>query len=92
MLIRSQQKKQICNLDTAHSLWIHEQNGKFNIMMSFNNDSDYGMGTYFTETKAIKVLDMIQSCYTAFENRTTGSYDYTDCCVFQMPSDEEVEE
>ena len=86
MLIRSQQKKQTCNLDTSHSLWIHEQYGKFNIMMSFNNDADYGMGEYSTEAKAIKVLDMIQGAYARFCSGNT----YSDA-VYQMPADEEVE-
>jgi hypothetical protein len=84
MLIRSQQKKQICNFDTSHSLWIHEQGGKFNIMMSFNNDADYGMGAYTTEAKAVKVLDMIQRVYDS----SSVNHGVT---VFQMPSDEEVE-
>ena len=89
MLIRSQDKKTLINIDNISSIKVN-QNNQIVLWHSFNNASDC-ICSYSSETKAIKVLDMIQSCYTAFENRTTGSYDYTDCCVFQMPSDEEVE-
>jgi hypothetical protein len=89
MLIRSQDKKSLINMDNVTDLSVVSGS---EIIACYTTDQGYQrIGKYSDETKAIKVLDMIQSCYTAFENRTTGSYDYTDCCVFQMPSDEEVE-
>lgn len=56
--------------------------------------SDFDLGEYSSEAKAIKVLDMIQSEYIR-HRKCNGSNTitwFTPPKVFQMPQDSEVEE
>lgn len=92
MIIRSQDKKRIANIDTCNLIAIVGSQGE-----SQNITVD-GMvvATYSTEEKAIKVLDMI----CAFENGKEEDllypmeYDYLNSFraknVFIMPQDSEV--
>ena len=49
------------------------------------------IGTYSTEEKAIKVLDMIQSAYgKSFEEERNNYIGHRYNVVFQMPQDSEV--
>lgn len=88
MIIRSQDKTKIINFNTTceiykqgFEIWLNTYNGISKI------------GTYSTEEKAIKVLDMICEHATELHFSTI----VPDGCgeiygnVFQMPSDEEVE-
>lgn len=77
MIIRSQDKKRIANISTCNLI---------DIIDSCKNTKHItadGMilGTYSTEEKAIKVLDMIQEQY---------QLSIHNCNVFQMPQDSEV--
>ena len=63
--------------------------------------SDFDLGEYFTEEKAIKVLDMIQNAYEmspycdrAFDQSANvmRPYIFVNNMVFQIPQDAEVEE
>lgn len=87
MIIRSQDKKSITtdlNLCIYEDDWTH----KFEI----TNNIGMELGTYSTEEKAIKVLDMICAEYQyAEECKHTGVGSAPPEFVFQMPSDEEVE-
>ena len=77
MLIRSQDKRRIVNVNNCNLIaTMISCETKHNITVD-------GMviGTYSTEEKAIKVLDMIQNNFE----------DYIKNVVFQMPQDEEVE-
>ena len=61
MLIRSQDKRNLCNLNSVQ--WITaDENG--NISLSIIGIENYvSIGMYSTKEKAIKVLDMIQNAY-----------------------------
>lgn len=75
MLIRSQNKKCIINLNNVDTLEYRE-----NKIVYYNGGEETKgtLGTYSTEEKAIKVLDMIQKSY---ERRWE---------IFEMPRDSEV--
>lgn len=84
MIIRSQDKKKIFNLEQIRKIDC--------ITNSVMADDISVMGTYSTEEKAIKVLDMICAEYQyAEECKHTGVGSAPPEFVFQMPSDEEVE-
>lgn len=91
MIIRSQDKKSIVNMDNIDTIDIRE-----NLIRAFNGGNDMGIniGKYSTEEKAIKVLDMICEKYTEpivranYTNEESLIYANS---VFWMPSDKEVE-
>lgn len=105
MLIRSQDKKELHNLDEIKMIKVVSlSNGH---LVEVN--SQHTIGTYSTEEKAIKVLDMIQDAYghcvagNIFMNgridrvneMTNEAAEYCvrehiDMQVFQMPQDSEV--
>ena len=58
MLIRSQDKKNLVNINTINGLGIGEY-GTYNIYALINS-GQYLLGKYSTEEKAIRVLDMIE--------------------------------
>lgn len=78
MIIRSQDKKRIANIGTCSLIAIIGSCGN-----TCNVTVD-GMvvGTYSTEEKAIKVLDMIEDAYRNIA--------FTDGNIFRMPQDSEV--
>lgn len=98
MIIRSQDKKSIVNMDNIDTIDIRE-----NLIRAFNGGNDMGIniGKYSTEEKAIKVLNMIQEEYGKHYYGQGGQMATADIYiqpfafippkVFQMPSDEEVE-
>ena len=87
MLIRSQDKKILANLNNLSSIFIEESKEKYIVSLSVRK-----LGAYSTEEKAIKVLDMIEKFhenieYTKFMGcgrEEIASY------IFQMPQDDEV--
>ena len=89
MLIRSQDKKTIVNLDN-----ICEIASVSREIYSFCGRNHTQIGAYSTEEKAINVLDMIQEKYETYigiENGFDGVIGYYDMPkVFQMPQDSEV--
>lgn len=99
MIIRSQNKKAIRNFNLISDLVISkDEKGGWEIIACYPYfaQSDCGfavIGTYSTEEKAIKVLDMI--CNFAdekhYEKVVTEKCGCIGGVVFDMPSDEEVE-
>lgn len=75
MLIRSQDKETLVNIETSIVLYISGTIGK---KYPISTSNGYAIGFYSTKEKAIKVLDMIQEAYV------NGHVDY------QIPTDSEV--
>jgi hypothetical protein len=93
MLIRSQDRKSLYNINTNRGLWISQRSKGFVIVADGFGD----MGTYSTEAKAIKVLDMIQMANFRVEKMKmiySHSGHLSNSCIqdftFQMPQDKEV--
>lgn len=88
MIIRSQDRKSIFNLESIKSIkagvlfksWDGES-------CDISIDTEV-VGTYSTEEKAIKVLDMIEKQYASYSCRYRR--DCSSYAVFQMPQDSEV--
>ena len=82
MIIRSQNREVIINFDRVDTVCLGGIEGKS--VITFTNAQVVTLGTYSTEEKAIKVLDMIcNSC------RNTAFIDEVSV-VFEMPQDCEV--
>ena len=82
MLIRSQDKKSLINMDNVTDLSVVSG---CEIMAYYTTDQGYQrIGKYSDEAKAIKVLDRIYDAY-AMANINFN-------IVFQMPQDSEVED
>ena len=95
MLIRAQDKVEIVNLDNIVSIYTiinnkKETEIKYHAGQTLNNRY---LGTYSSEEKAIKVLDMIHTAYeNTYSQLSTNGLLITSCKkVFNMPADEEVE-
>lgn len=90
MLIRSQNKDTLINLDNVTQIYINNDNS---ITVDFNKsiDEEYGgcedIGTYSTNEKSLEVLDKIQHLY---DDNTRPVEWHNAHKVFQMPQDEEV--
>lgn len=82
MIIRSQDKKKIYNFEQIRKIDCETNS----VML----DDVSVIGTYSTEEKAIKVLDMIQSAYNAIETMKIDKRTWRDNHYFQMPQDSEV--
>ena len=84
MIIRSQDKKKIFNLEQIRKI-----DCETNSVMA---DDISVMGTYSTEEKAIKVLDMICDAYCRMEDVKCGAVQAQkhDSFCFNMPQDSEV--
>lgn len=91
MLIRSQDKKKIINLDNVLNISVTTLDGSEVIWCGGRIVAEYS-----TEAKAIKVLDMIEKKYMEYvciSSISTGVHSvYTIPKVFQMPADDEVED
>ena len=74
MLIRSQYKTSIINLDCVKEIFIDVDNN----IAAYSNGINSYLGTYSTVEKAIKVLDRIMVAYETMDD------------VFVMPQDSEV--
>ena len=83
MIIRSQDKKSITD---DLNLYIDDYNQEG---YSICNSKMDNLGTYSTEEKAIKVLDMIQEHYDKVIDARYWNDTYQDN-YFQMPQDSEV--
>lgn len=85
MLIRSQDKTILLNFSNSTVDYI-AKNGKDFVILSLENENRYRLGKYYSEAKAMKVLDMIQEAYMDYKSGEiignglagsayTGSYD-----------------
>lgn len=98
MLIRSQDKTIIVNIDNAFSIAIRDINGAASIYVGSQGGCCI-IAEYSTKAKAMKVLDMIQEAYSEYQIMLNFSISYlhefkekTDgFAIFQMPEDSEVE-
>ena len=98
MLIRSQDKELIVNVDTINHIFVGEAyrpNGNLHDVCA----DEMRLGYYSTREKAMNVLDMIQEAYSEYQIMLNFSVSYlhefkekTDgFAIFQMPEDSEVE-
>lgn len=98
MLIRTQNRKTLVDItnlviEISRSKLI----SKNSIIAYHTNDfssSDYiTLGTYSTEEKALKVLDMIQKTYESTTSQLSiNGFLITQCNkVFEMPADEDID-
>ena len=94
MLIRSQDKKHLINLDNVTEIFTYRNMPKDRAILPeyeteiicFTGRNEISIGIYSSEEKAIRVLDMIENRYLDH------------CCnyhaqsgVFQMPQDYEID-
>ena len=97
MIIRSQDKKTIANIDCIDTITIIGEE----IRYFYGSENSFGiLGYYSTEEKAVKVLDMIQEMYEktlyneyglmATANFYVPPFAFIPPKVFQMPEDSEV--
>jgi len=99
MLIRSQNKHSLINLDNIARLTVGKVYGKDETDWLVEVDKQpftESLGQYSTEPKAIKVLDMIEDAYTNARDIQAFidlgiPFEIISNKVFQMPSDEEME-
>lgn len=92
MLIRSQNKQNLVNINTIYGVGITEY-GTYNIYAVIN-DGQCLLGKYSTKEKAIRVLDMIEErTNEPIYINDTGGGEYAKYfhSSFQMPEDIEVE-
>ena len=104
MLIRSQDKKSLCNYNSGivtcfekydyeviNNSMVPTKIEGYNIFFS-NNGNEILLGFYSTKEKAIKVLDMIESFYSNLQYTRFAGSDYSEFfdVIFQMPQDEDV--
>ena len=94
MLIRSQNKQNIFNINTINGIGFGEYPDTYPWQMFVLIGSiEYLLGKYSTKEKAIKVLDMIEKEYnkpTYINDLGSGEYCKYDHSSFQMPQDDEV--
>ena len=90
MLIRSQDKTVIANIDNAFNIAIRDINGATAIHIG-TQGSCCNMAEYSTKAKAMKVLDMIQEAYCKFMSVKNADAWSGKESVFYMPEDSEVE-
>ena len=90
MLIRSQDKTVIVNIDNVFGIAIRNINGAAAIYIG-SQGSCCNMAEYSTKAKAMKVLDMIQEAYCKFMSVKNDDAWSGKESVFYMPEDSEVE-
>lgn len=97
MIIRSQDKKILTKFESVSISNEYKVNVKrereivgYKVFASYGDTTDFVVGTYSTEEKAIKVLDMIQSAYNAIETMKIDKGAWRDNHYFEMPQDSEV--
>ena len=91
MIIRSQNKEVVTNFEQITNIILsEEEENKIDLLAMFPGGiRDIRLGTYSTEEKAIKVLDMIQIAYEE-ANSVRNMSGFVANTVFQMPADQEV--
>lgn len=88
MLIRSQDKEILVNIEASIVLYISGTIGK---KYPISTSNGYAIGFYSTKAKAMKVLDMIQKRYEEYETERIYKEGIFKIGTFQMPEDSEVE-
>jgi hypothetical protein len=94
MLIRSQNKQGIYNMDVISAIdFADSSNSLTHQIYVLINGREYLLGRYSTKEKAIAVLDMIEKKYlepSYINDVGGGEYAKYERSVFQMPEDNEV--
>ena len=99
MLIRSQDKTVMVNMDNAFNIAIRDINGATAIYAG-SSSGCCNIAEYSTKAKSMKVLDMIQEAYNEYQIMLNFSVSYLHefkekadgFDIFQMPDNSEVEE
>lgn len=91
MLIRSQDKEILVNMETSIVFHISDVIGKKYPIFVYWKGNGYVIGFYSTKVKAMKVLDMIQKRYEECETERIYKEGVFKIGTFQMPEDSEVE-
>ena len=107
MLIRSQDREILTNMDMVTDLIIEERSDNEYKIKAFYPNTDDGQSAYMyladytSKEKAIKVLDMIEEMYQkhiftsggamAMRNLYVPPFGFIPPKVFKMPADDEVE-
>lgn len=89
MLIRSQDKRHLVNLNNVELVYV----SKSVVCADFVDSRDDGfskLGEYNTEEKALKVLDMIEDKHAEYVLAIAGASCSRNPAIFQMPEDGEV--
>lgn len=90
MLIRSQSKTAIINIDNVSFIEILDMGTRVMVSVEAMNDS-CNIAEYSTKAKAMKVLDMIQEAYCKFLSVKNDDAWNGKESVFYMPEDGSVE-
>lgn len=94
MIIRSQRKGMILNMDCIAKIYVDDVLQENTKIFKYGIVADKEIiAVYSTEEKAVKVLDMMQEAYSRMEDIKCGAVQaqkYDSFC-FQMPADEDVE-
>ena len=90
MLIRSQDKELIVNVDASNHILVDEVYRPSGNLHDVCAD-EMRLGYYSNREKAMKVLDMIQDAYERYEYEKVFKTGLTLFETFQMPEDSEVE-
>ena len=98
MLIRSQDKEMIVNVDATNHIFIGEAYRPNGSLYDVCAD-EMRLGYYSTKAKAMKVLNMIQEAYSEYQIMLNFSVSYLHefkekidgFAIFQRPEDSEVE-
>lgn len=87
MLIRSQNKEVLAVLESMFDV---EASGGM-ICARKHNGWVCLLGKYSTQSKALKVLDMVQESYEKYEHKKVFKIGLSTFKTFQMPEDREVQ-
>jgi hypothetical protein len=93
MLIRSQNKQNIFNINTISGIGFGEYSGDYPYQIYALVNGEYLLGKYSSKEKAIRVLDMILEEYqvpTYINDQGGGEYANYWQKVFHMPENDEV--
>ena len=91
MIIRSQDKLTLINLDNTDSVYYSYLGYGENRVMASNENTKCSIGKYSSKEKVIKVLDMICEWYQYLQECKLGGMGVNKVeFVFQMPQDSEV--
>lgn len=87
MLIRSQNKEILINVDNSPAIGVMEVENEIRITCS-DTDETFDIGCYSSKEKAIKVLDMIQEAYAKYQTIHTSAMGLATMSLFTEPTNE----
>lgn len=90
MWIRSQDEKRLIDANKVYICKLG--NGEYGLYVS--DYASFLIGTYSTEEKAIKVMNLMENhirCLESYKLHIFEPLNRNDCFIFYMPQDEDVE-